>query len=79
LQAWRLTNFGSIDNTGDGADLNDFDKDGLVNLVEFAFGLNPKQISAALLPSPQQSGNNFIVTFSQPSGVSGITYGAEWS
>jgi len=79
LQAWRQTNFGSIDNRGDGEDLNDFDKDGIPNLIEFAFGLNPIQNSAGLLPLPQRTGNNFVISFAQPAGVSGITYGAEWS
>ncbi len=79
LQTWRQTWFGSPDNSGDGADLNDYDKDGLPNLIEFAFGLNPKQNSAGLLPRPQRSGPNFVITFTQPPGVSGITYGAEWS
>jgi hypothetical protein len=79
LQAWRLTYFGSIDNIGDGADLNDFDHDGLVNIIEFAFGLNPETNSAGLLPRPQRSGNNFVVSFTEPTGVSGISYGAEWS
>jgi hypothetical protein len=79
LQAWRQTYFGSIDNIGDGADLNDFDKDGLANILEFAFGLNPKTNSAGMLPRSQRSGDNFVVSFTQPVGVSGITYGAEWS
>jgi hypothetical protein len=79
LQAWRQTHFGSPSNTGDGADLNDFEKDGIPNLVEFAFGLHPKQNSAGLLPQPQKIGDNFVVTFTQPTGVSGVIYGAEWS
>jgi hypothetical protein len=79
IQIWRQTYFGSIANSGEGADLNDFDKDGLVNLIEFGFGLNPKTNSSGLLPRPQRSGNNFVVSFTQPADVSGITYGAEWS
>ena len=79
VQTWRQSHFGSPDNSGDGADLNDFDKDGLPNLIEFAFGLNPKQDSAGLLPRPQRIGSDLRVSFSQPVGVSGITYGAEWS
>jgi hypothetical protein len=79
LQNWRQTHFGNVWNSGDGADLNDFDKDDIPNLVEFAFGLNPKQGSAGLLPRPKMSGNQFIVSFAQPAGVSGVTYGAEWS
>jgi PKD repeat protein len=76
---WRWTWFGSIDNSGDGADLNDFDKDGIPNLLEFAFGLSPKQNSAGTLPEPQKIGGNLVITFTQPTGVSGIAYGAEWS
>jgi T5SS/PEP-CTERM-associated repeat protein len=79
LNAWRQLHFGSIDNTGDGADLNDFDHDGLVNLVEFAFGLDPTQNSAGQLPEAQRIGGNLITTFSTPAGVSGIIYGAESS
>jgi hypothetical protein len=79
MQAWRQTHFGSPDNSGDGADLNDFDKDGLLNIVEFAFGLHPQQNSAGMLPQPQRSGDNFVISFTEPAGVSGITYGAEWS
>jgi hypothetical protein len=79
LKSWRHTFFGNADNSGDGADLNDFDKDGIPNLIEFAFGLDPKQNSTGLLPRPQRNGNNCVVSFSQPVGVSGITYGAEWS
>jgi hypothetical protein len=78
VQTWRQSHFGSPDNSGAGADLNDFEKDGLPNLIEFAFGLNPKQDSAGLLPRPQRIGGNMVVSFSQPVGVSGITYGAEW-
>ena len=79
LRMWRLIHFGSPENSGDGADLNDFDKDGIPNILEFAFGVHPKQNSAGMLPIPQRSGNNYVVSFTQPVGVSGITYGAEWS
>jgi N-acetylneuraminic acid mutarotase len=78
-EVWRQTYFGSIQNSGDGADLYDYERDGLVNLVEFAFGLNPKQNSAGQLPRGQIIGPNYIIFFNQPSGVSGVTYGAEWS
>ena len=46
-QMWRLEWFGSPDNSGQGADMNDFDGDGLVNLIEYATGSNPHR------PSPQ--------------------------
>ena len=44
-EAWRLQYFGSPDNTGAGADLNDADSDGLVNLIEFATGGHPLEFT----------------------------------
>ena len=80
LETWRQTQFGDPANSGAGADLNDFEKDGIVNLLEFAFGLNPKQDGSGQIPRAQRIGNNFVmINFSQPASVSGITYGAEWS
>ncbi len=79
LQAWRYTNFGSYDDSGDGASLADPDHDGLVNLLEFAFGFDPKQATFGKLPVPQAIDNSMVLTFSEPDGVTGVTYGAEWS
>ena len=77
LQSWRQLYFGTIANTGNAADTFDFDRDGLVNVIEFAFGLNPTQPSQ--LPSAQLSGDQFFYSITQPPGVTGLTYGAEWS
>jgi len=79
IQTWRFTHFGSAEDTGSGADGFDFDKDGVPNIAEFAFGLNPK--SGQSLQTPQWSlvSNNVSVSFDTPSGVSGVTYGAEWN
>ncbi len=79
IETWRLLHFGIITNTGNAANSFDFDNDGLVNLIEFGFGLNPKQGSSVALPQPVLAGGNLTVSFSQPVGVSGIIYGAEWS
>jgi hypothetical protein len=76
---WRQFHFGSSANSGDGADLYDFDHDGIPNLVEFAFGLNPKQADSAVLPTPQLSGDQLAIMFTRPEEVAGITYAAEWS
>lgn len=76
LDAWRLNHFGSVANSGDGADLNDFDHDGLVNLLEYGFGLDPETPSAGPVPQPQREGGEYVVEFD---GVAGVTYGAEWS
>jgi VCBS repeat-containing protein len=79
ITSWRQTYFGSPDNSGDGGNLDDYDHDGLVNLIEYAFGLNPTQNSAGQLPQGQIVGANFVLSFTEPAGVTGITYGAEWS
>ena len=79
LENWRLEHFGSTENSGDGADINDFDRDGLINLIEFAFGSDPKASSTGQLPSPHRVGDQWVIDFTQPPAVSGITYGAEWS
>ncbi len=41
IELWRLEHFGSSANAGPGADSADPDQDGLVNLVEYALGLDP--------------------------------------
>jgi hypothetical protein len=79
LENWRFTWFGNKEDTGEMANASDYDRDGIANLLEFAFGLNPTRASSGLLPRMQRVGSNYAVTFTQPDGVSGITYGAEWS
>jgi hypothetical protein len=77
LQSWRQLHFGTIADIGPAANLFDFDRDGLANLIEFALGQDPKVYS--LLPSPEWSGGHLYYRFNTPAGVDGITYGAEWS
>ena len=79
LENWRQNHFGSSINSGDGADDFDFDQDGLVNLIEYAFGLDPTRPDRDQLPQPELSGGEFTLNFERPAGVDGITYGAEWS
>ena len=79
LGSWRQTHFGSSANEGNGADDFDFDHDGLANLVEYAFGLDPLKNSAGQLPQPRTMGANFGYEFTPPAGSVGVTHGAEWS
>jgi hypothetical protein len=79
LADWRQAHFGSDLNSGDGADANDYDKDGIENLIEFAFGLDPKQNSAGQLPVAERIGDQFSIRFTPPAGIAGILHGAEWS
>lgn len=42
INTWRQAHFGSTVNAGDAADIADPDGDGVKNLAEFGFGLDPK-------------------------------------
>lgn len=79
LESWRQAWFNSTANGGSAADMFDFDKDGLVNLIEHAFGLDPTRGSSAQLPQGQRVGDDFVIGFTRPEGASSVTYGAEWS
>ena len=76
IQSWRNAHFGSALNSGISADTLDADLDGLPNLVEFAFGLNPAAAQAASenLPAVTKSGSNLIFSFKPDATASGLTY-----
>lgn len=57
----------------------DPDNDGMTNLVEYAFGLDPLANSQGQLPQARLSNGELFVDFETPIGVSGVIYGAEWS
>ena len=50
LQAWRQSYFGSPFNTSPGADSDDGDRDGIVNLLEYAFSGNPTVADPGFAP-----------------------------
>ena len=79
LPVWRQIQFGTTANNEATANLGDYDHDGIPNLMEYAYGLDPQHDSSGLLPRPQWIDNNMEVSFTQPVGVTDIAYGAEWS
>lgn len=79
LALWRELHFGTTAATGPAANDADPDHDGLENLVEYAFALNPNASDAAGLPVWQKDDDNYLLTFSRPAGVTGVTYAAEYS
>jgi hypothetical protein len=79
LQMWRDQWFSTLENTGEAANDADADRDGVSNLLEFAFGLDPQQNSLSQLPTPTMAAGQMIYQFTEPTDHMGLTYGAEWS
>ena len=62
IQNWRLLNFGSITNTGSGADSADPDGDGRSNLIEYATGTDPHSANSGPVQTVGQSGDGTHLT-----------------
>ena len=58
----------------------DDDGDGVKNMVEYAFGMNPR-LNGDLWQQPtiELIGGRFCMRVTEPQGVGGIVYGAEWT
>lgn len=67
FENWRLANFGSIANTGNGADGADPDGDGFVNLLEYATNRNPNVADTAPLTSIGRTGDGLRLTLTYTS------------
>lgn len=80
LQSWRHTHFGSIANTGMGADTFDADQDGESNLLEFATAQNPHNHSIAAISCIK---NGTTLEYQYPRSKSavadGIQFTVKWS
>ena len=75
--AWALRTLGSTNPSVTGMN-QDPDKDGLVNLLEYAFGLNPASADTTGLPVTAVTGGRLTVTYRRLTG-SGVTYAVESS
>lgn len=68
--AWLSTYFdaGERTNASISGDLADPDRDGLTNLLEYAFAFNPEADSSAVMPKLERVGNNVRLVFPVPRG-----------
>jgi hypothetical protein len=83
LETWRQKWFGpAATNTGDAANNADPRRTGIPNLLVFAFfGLDQDPATTMINQLPQATNNAdfFTYQFTEPAGVSGVSYGAESS
>lgn len=80
IETWRQTWFGITTNTGDAADDADSDHDGLLNVIEFALGLNPTTASAPVFQTALVGGNiEFTYTRSTAAVLAGKTFHVPWT
>jgi hypothetical protein len=78
LAAWRQLHFGSSANTGNGANGNDYEKDGWLNIVEYALGWGPTVPNGAWPAGFYTQGSGGLTfQFTPGPGVTGISFGAE--
>lgn len=72
LETWRQENFQTTENTGDAADNEDPDKDGVKNIDEFTAGTDPNSAADVFkITDPTKSGNTFTASCA---GKAGRTY-----
>ena len=76
---WRLAKFGVAENAGMAADDQDPDHDGLSNLIEYAFRLDPLRWDASSIPQGQAGYSFTLFEFTHPEGLEDVSYGVEWS
>jgi hypothetical protein len=79
IEYWRQMYFHSAESAGDAADGADPDKDGLTNLLEYAFGFSPLQPGRHALPEFKLEGTAFTASFALVEERPDIIYGASWS
>ena len=76
---WQAENFqDNTANTTSGATA-DPSGDGIVNLLKYAFGLDPNQYSLEGLPVISESSEGLTVTYNKLISASDLTYRVEWS
>lgn len=76
LQSWRELHFGENSRGEDAGDHADPDHDGVANLVEYAFGLDPRRSDADQLPAMKPFAGFLAIQFTPPAGLQPLIRGA---
>ncbi len=80
-RSWQQTWFGSPTNSNAAFSADPYHT-GAPNFAVFAFlgpYVDPSTASVSQLPQVQLSGGNLFYSFTETYGVSGVTFGAQWS
>ncbi|MCP5548041.1 MAG: hypothetical protein H7A50_11770 [Akkermansiaceae bacterium] len=80
-EGWRQIRFGTTANSGDAANLADpwITTAFRGTFSKVRFGLDPHSTDTGSLPALQNLDGQQALAFTQPAGIKGLTYGAEWS
>ncbi len=73
-EEWRLQHFGITENTGDAADDADPDADGVINILERAFGGDPKVPEANLMPYLDETLSPLALVYRRALAASDLEY-----
>jgi hypothetical protein len=79
LESWRLAHFGSTNNSGAGADTNNFDSDAAVNLVEFGLATDPKVINSLPVNFAVTNGVFEYIYQRNESALGELTFSVVWT
>lgn len=79
LESWRHLHFHQLAGIGVAADNADPDGDGVANLLEYAFGMNPQRADADSLPLGKLADGFLETRITEPDGSGGLVYSGETS
>lgn len=79
LENWRMDHFGDAAGTPAAADTADWDGDGILNLLEYAIGLDPRTADAGGLPAAGKSGGYLTLSFVPNAAATDVSYVVESS
>jgi hypothetical protein len=79
FERWQLAEYTpeQLAQSGGGGELDDPDRDGIPNLVEYALGLNPNQSTSSGLPVAVVSGDYLTFSFNRQKNATDIIYCVE--
>jgi hypothetical protein len=79
FELWKQENFtpAQLAQPGGAGELDDPDRDGIPNLLEYALGMDPNQASSSGLPVCAVSGDYLTLSFNRQKYADDITYGVE--